>query len=311
MWTTERQPDFRFCEHAAEIQEFMDVDLLVLSGLTTQLPPLMGARVITEKGYAIDALSNQRITRLHYDVDILLATPHPDHVAETSQLVREVVERTTNLEWTITPQKRSSHVAETSQLVREVVERTTNLEWTITPQKRSSWVKLHEASKRQWDDGITGTKADLELAHQLDLHFVHSPQPFAETGRVEFWPKPGVTYSKPVTTARMFDTKGRNFNLLVPTREDILATKLRLLKPFESFYGHTPRQSDIYDFKLLFDDPHFRPDHFVELLQDYYSKHEIPASDASVIIQQELMRIKDLVPDRLWQYLDAQPDLQA
>jgi len=281
MWTTERQPDFRFCEHAAEIQEFMDVDLLVLSGLTTQLPPLMGARVITEKGYAIDALSNQRITRLHYDVDILLATPHPDHVAETSQLVREVVERTTNLEW------------------------------TITPQKRSSWVKLHEASKRQWDDGITGTKADLELAHQLGLHFVHSPQPFAETGRVEFWPKPGVTYSKPVTTARMFDTKGRNFNLLVPTREDILATKLRLLKPFESFYGHTPRQSDIYDFKLLFDDPHFRPDHFVELLQDYYSKHEIPASDASVIIQQELMRIKDLVPDRLWQYLDAQPDLQA
>jgi|GEM_PF-2306556 len=281
MWTTERQPDFRFCEHAAEIQEFMDVDLLVLSGLTTQLPPLTGARVITEKGYAIDALSNQRITRLHYDVDILLATPHPDHMAETSQLVREVVERTTNLEW------------------------------TITPQKRSSWVKLHEAGKRQWDDGITGTKADLRLAHQLDLHFVHSPQPFAEAERVEFWPKPGVTYSKPVTTVRMFDTKGRNSNLLVPTREDILATKLRLLKPFESFYGHTPRQSDIYDFKLLFDDPHFRPDHFVELLQDYYSKHEIPAGDVSVIIQQELMRIKDLVPDRLWQYLDAQPDLQA
>lgn len=269
MWTIERQHNFHNNEHGPEIQSRMQTDLRALQGLSLQLPEMIGGRIIVEKGYAVDAACNGRLTRIHYDSDITLATPYVDEP--------EVL----------------------FVLVKEALDRSTGIQWVATPQKRPSWVKFHEIGKRQWDDGVTDTIKDQELAQHMDLHLVRSADPFASDDMIELNPKQGVVYQKMIRTAEIRDTFGEKYELTIPTVSDMLAAKLRLIRSFDTFYGHTLRASDLYDFELLFSHPDFYYDEFVAILEDYYMSQNLSKDVAHATIRAALDNILQLLPDGL------------
>jgi hypothetical protein len=276
MWTIERQHEFHGRPEALDIQERMHNDLLALQGLTNELPRIIGARVVVEKGYAIDAACNGRLTRTHYDTDLVLATPYVD---EPERLYG---------------------------VIREVLDRSTGFAWRSTQQIRPSWVKFHESGKREWDDGITGTEQDNELAHQMDLHFVYAADPFASDKYIDLSPRAGITYRKPIMGASLYDSYGQRFDLTVPTVSDMAATKLRLNRSFDTFYGHEMRESDFYDFGQLFESRCFDPEEFYAMLADYYRNKGSAESTVTSHILSELQPLAHLVPQNLVEYLAAQ-----
>ncbi len=273
MWTIERQHEYLDQPETPELQERMYNDLLALEGLSQELPDTIGARVIVEKGYAIDAACNGRLTRLHYDTDIIIATPDTDSPDELYALVREILGRSTGFSW------------------------------RATQQKRSSWVKFHEAGKREWDDGITGTDRDRELAHQMDVHVVRANDPFAYDDHIDLVPHPGDMYRKPIMAVALSHVFDQSFELTTPTISDMAATKLRLIKSFEAFYGNMLRSSDYYDFEQLFTSSDFDYSDFYDLISDYYSNKQVMPADIPAIVLKELEPLTTVTPQSLLGFL--------
>jgi hypothetical protein len=269
MWTTKRQHEF---QGHPDMQQRMHNDLLALEGLSRELPAITGARMIVEKGYAIDAACSGRLTRFHYDTDVLLATPQNDD-----------------------PEKLYG-------VIREVLGRSTGFAWRSTQQIRKSWVKFHELGKREWDDGVTGTERDNELALQMDMHIVNAAEPFVSDEYIELTSGPRTTYPKPIENVSLHSS-GVHFGLTVPTVSDMAATKLRLIRSFDMFYGNGLRASDYYDFGQLFNSPKFNPEDFYDLITDYYANKHIAVSEIPGLIQREIDPLRKVVPASLLGFL--------
>lgn len=271
MWTVERVLRFDIDPNREEIENRMHTDLLALRGLSIQLPRLFGASVIVEKGYAIEAATAGKITRTHYDTDILVALPTKEYTDDFIDMVLKILEDYTNIKW------------------------------VATHQKRKSWLKFHEKGKRQWDDGITGTPSDLELAHQIDCHIVYSPEPFKHTDKILLVSGTGDEYEKPIQTDTLTDTTGEIFSLIIPTIEDIAATKLRLIDSFSEFYGMSLRESDYYDFEKIFSTKDFRIDTFLELLSEYYDQRGVGKSERGELVNRSLSPLATTIPQAVYE----------
>ncbi len=256
MWTTERQQEFRLCENDTAIQLHMHTDLLAIEGLATQLPLHMGARVITEKGYAVEALHGY-LTRTHYDADVLIAHPYEDERPQTIAAITEVLERVTDRPWT-------------------------TYEWEKA--NASSWVKFYEAGKRRWHEGITGTRRDAELANNIDVHLVHAPEPHANNDHIKFRARSGKVYQQSIAQATLRDALGKLFHLTVPTVNEQLSSKVHFSRSFE----HRLRDSDFHDFALMFKHPQFDAALFLALLNSYFIGKGNDNHECAAIIGTEL-----------------------
>ncbi len=276
MWTTERELDFRSNVGNSEIRAYMHCDLLALQGLSNELPHLIGARVIVEKGYAIDAACNGALSRTHYDADITLASPNTD---EPERLYG---------------------------LMCETLARATGFEWVATPYEGHPQAELYEAGKRHFDDGITHTDQDAEMAHKLDVHIVRAPEPFAENDHVTLYSTSGRRFVKQLIAATVIDTTGDQFAFTVPSIDEMCAAKMHLLRSHREVLGRIPRESDIYDFGLLFQHRDFQPSQFIELQIDFYVGQGKSQTEALAIIASELVPLAHLAPEELLRLLDDQ-----
>ena len=264
-WMAERQLHFMDCEDSESMQLRMHRDLEVISALSGSLA-VYGMRVIVENGYAIDAACSGQLTRMHYDGDILVATP-----GESND-----------------PQLRT--------LLEQIANEESNLDWYLVQEDQPSWVSLYESNKRRFMD----EENDTELAQRINVHIAQALEPFKDSNQVTFSAKPGVTYVKPVIEAAIKDTMGHEFNLQVATAADSAATKTRWIRSFGNLYGGIQlRESDEFDFEMLFNCPRFDAAEYVNILRDYYVNKGADPANVPGIIARELQPVKHLLPNHL------------
>lgn len=268
MWTTERALHFSelTLDDAIAVQARMRIDLLGLASLTADFERNEVGVVVTEKGYAVDGYCNGSLSRVHYDSDILVA---------------------------IDPGGKNEAI----EFMMSSLQASTGKDWQPTQQQRGSWIKLHNPDIRQWDDGTTSSLRDRELSHQIDVHFVERIGEICADELV-LRSSSGESYTKQLRRMSITDGFGGVHDLLIPSLEDMAATKTRLTESFKWLYNKGLRPSDLYDFTLMFAHPDFQAEQYLDLLRAYYSTRlAVPSVDRHIM--QEIAKFKTTLPNQL------------
>lgn len=215
MWTEKRV--FQQGAYDAAQVTRMQLDLDIQGALKSELALSTNSRVIMDKGYAVDAVCHGKIEHFHYDGDVTIVIPES---YKPSLLIPTLATTLSNV---------------------------SGFAWDTVAQERSGWVKFYETGKKKW-----GEPEGSGLAQQLDVHYLKSNDPFQNETKITLLSSSGSDYDIAVRKSEIEDMQGNSREFETPTAEELIATKIRLLKTYGKLYNSKPRESDLIDLENLF-----------------------------------------------------------
>jgi hypothetical protein len=237
-------------------KERMNLDLRLIAQVAETVTSEFGGVALLDKGYAVDAHCGGKISRLHYDSDVMICLP-PD-------IPFEIV---------------------ISKLLDDL-QTLAGFLWESVPQEQKSWQKFYQVNRRKWGETLDKGK---DLAQQIDLHFVVQESALVELAdQLIIRSSKGQTYPLKIQKVPLQDFFGQNRYYVVPTLEEILATKIRLLSVFREELSEELRQSDIYDFNRLLEHPTLDLKKVTQILSRFYKGKGIPEKTALLLTYQAI-----------------------
>lgn len=276
MWSKERI--HQLSEFDSIQKQRMELDLLLSNELSYTLAEEFGARIIADKGYAVDAISSGTISRFHYDLD-LIAVCNMNTSPENFYL--------------------SFH---------NNLERISGFPWEADPQERRSWYKFYEYGKKRRIADISEDQ-DISLAQKIDLHVLYSTNPFEKETQISINGKHNKNYIMGLYKTIINSPSGKKYLIEVPNCNELIASKIRLIESYIPHINPSLRESDLYDFQLLFNSSGFDIQEVLEIIKKYYidTQHIFEHQGLQKSINALLQLNYDIIPNSLIQYVKMLP----
>jgi hypothetical protein len=228
----------------------MDRDIHLLSELARGVERVYQGRLALDFGWAVDALCDQRPTRVHHDMDARIILPVGVDQEQVFDFAVRVFAEQSNLRW----YKRQTH---------------------------PSWATIWGEDHARSSNPLEGSRADLNALHSLD--------PWAKPSQIEVISRQGHPYPMPLQRVRLTDTTGRVYHFLAPTPEALATTKLELLHSMRDQHEREFGETDVDDLRRLFARPSFDRGKVMGSLQLYWMNvHQMEADQALDAVARQL-----------------------
>jgi hypothetical protein len=196
----------------------MDRDIHLLSELARGVERVYKGRLALDFGWAVDALCDQRPTRVHHDMDARIILPVGVDQEKVFDFAVQVFAEHSNIRW----YKQQTH---------------------------PSWAAI-------WGEDLARSSNPLDSS-RADLHALHSLHPWASESQIEVISGQGNSYPMPLQRVRLTDTTGRAYQFLAPTPEALATTKLQLMYSMRDQHEREFGETDVDDLRRLFARPGF------------------------------------------------------
>lgn len=232
----------------------MDRDIHLLSELARGVERVYKGRLALDFGWAVDALCDERPTRVHHDMDARIILPVGVDQEKVFDFAVRVFAEQSDLRW----YKQQTH-----------------------PSWAAIWGEDHARSSNPLD----GSRADL--------HVLHSLHPWASESQIEVISRQGNPYSMPLQRVRLTDTIGRAYDFLAPTPEALATTKLQLLHSMRDQHEREFGETDVDDLRRLFARPGFDRGKVLGSLQLYLMNvYQMEAEQARDAVARQLKALE-------------------
>ena len=228
----------------------MDRDIHLLSELARGVERVYKGRLALDFGWAVDALCDQRPTRLHHDMDARIILPVGVDQEKVFDFAVRVFAEQSDVRW----YKRQTH---------------------------PSWATICREDHPRSSNPLDGSRADLHALHSLD--------PWASESQIEVISRQGNPYPMPLQRVRLTDMTGRAYHFLAPTPEALATTKLELLHSMRDQHEREFGETDVDDLRRLFARPGFERGKVMGCLQLYLMNvHQMEAEQAFDAVARQL-----------------------